>query len=139
MIYSLADLDKAVRTVWGEARGEGARGWIAVAWVIRNRAEWSPPAWWGHTVSDVCLKPWQFSCWLASDPNATKIKALSDTDPTYLAIKAAVVAVFDDKTPDPTGGATNYEVVGTNAKWATGRTPSATIGHQSFYVLPPNG
>ena len=33
------DQDILARTLWGEARGEGVAGQIAVAWSIRNRVE----------------------------------------------------------------------------------------------------
>ena len=33
------DVDVLARTIWGEARGEGRAGQIAVGWAIRNRVE----------------------------------------------------------------------------------------------------
>lgn len=33
------DIDVLARTIWGEARGEGLAGQIAVGWCIRNRVE----------------------------------------------------------------------------------------------------
>ena len=37
MNASEKDRDILARTLWGEARGEGLDGQIAVAWTIRNR------------------------------------------------------------------------------------------------------
>jgi hypothetical protein len=35
-------------TLWGEARGEGTTGQIAVAWAIRNRVfDGKANSWWG--------------------------------------------------------------------------------------------
>lgn len=68
MNISPSALDTLTKTIWGEARGEGREGMIAVAWVILNRA--SIGGWWGNSIETVCLKPWQFSCWNANDPNA---------------------------------------------------------------------
>lgn len=37
MTTSDKDRDSLARTLWGESRGEGFEGQIAVAWTIRNR------------------------------------------------------------------------------------------------------
>lgn len=37
-----SDIDVLARTIWGEARGEGLGGQIAVGWCIRNRVEADP-------------------------------------------------------------------------------------------------
>ena len=60
------DQDILARTLWGEARGEGVAGQIAVAWSIRNRVEMDlhndgKPDWWGEGYAGVCKKPYQFS------------------------------------------------------------------------------
>ncbi|MBC8157732.1 MAG: cell wall hydrolase, partial [Alphaproteobacteria bacterium] len=75
------ELDIMARTVWGEARGEDEIGKIAVAHVIKNRAK--HPKWWGKTIMEVCLKPWQFSCWNKKDPNREKMDAVTTNDPTF--------------------------------------------------------
>ena len=42
------DRDILARTLWGEARGEGTAGQIAVAWTIRNRVfDGKTNSWWG--------------------------------------------------------------------------------------------
>ncbi len=68
------DIDVLARTIWGEARGEGIAGQIAVGWCIRNRVEMDlhndgRPDWWGEGYEGVCRAPWQFSCWNKNDPN----------------------------------------------------------------------
>ena len=128
------------KTVYGEARGEGPEGQAAVAWVIRNRvARRTPtggPFWWGADLIAVCRKPYQFSCWLASDPNRPKLDALALTDPTYLACRVVVDRVCDGRESDPTGGATNYYATDIPVPpWAANRTPSARIGHHVFFVI----
>ena len=54
------------QTIWGEAREEDEEGMEAVASVIINRADYPPKGklWWGHTVEEVCKKPYQFSFYL---------------------------------------------------------------------------
>lgn len=127
--------DIIIRTVWGEARGEGAPGQIAVAWVIKNRVDRFPGSWWGKTYKDVCLHPWQFSCWKLE---TVKLQALSTSDNAYIAIGVTVDSVFSDTpTPDPTGGCCFYKVTGTSSTWGKGVEPKIIIGHQAFYDLGP--
>lgn len=137
------DLGMLARTVWGEARGEGETGWAAVAWVIRNRAEWpGGPHWWGATVSAVCLHPYQFSCWNHNDPNFARLSATkSDTLENYAEIFAVGSSVMAGDIPDPTGRASHYEVRGTTASWQAdavrrGIAP-VRIGHHDFYRIGP--
>jgi N-acetylmuramoyl-L-alanine amidase len=131
------DLDAAVRTVFGEARGEPFEGQVAVCWVIRNRAEWHPPEWWGHTVETVCYHPQQFSCFNPDDPNRKVIDALSSNNLLYLE-NGVVRPVMAGQIPDPTEGATHYHAIGSTPKWIEGRQPTVTIGKHVFYALGPS-
>jgi N-acetylmuramoyl-L-alanine amidase len=72
----MTDRDAIALTLYGEARGEGITGLIAVACVLRNRLRSKR---WGHTYADVCLYPKQFSCWNVSDPNRARLLALLDS------------------------------------------------------------
>ena len=119
------------KTIWGEARGESDEGKIAVGWVIRNRAE--KPKWWGKTISGVCLKKWQFSCWNSNDPNANKIANLSDEELTPFILIAK--SILDGDVDDPTGKSTHYHVHGMKnmPKWSEGKTPFIQIDHHDFY------
>ena len=128
---SLTDIDVVAKTIWGEARGEGLNGMTAVACVIMNRA--TKGGWWGRTPREVCLKPSQFSCWLKSDPNRAKILAVTQTDPQYQIAMSLANSVLTGTLTDITAGATSYQVRGTNAWWAKGKTPIASIGTQDFY------
>ena len=98
------DLDIMAKTMWGESRNQDTSGQIAVASVIKNRAE--ARRWYGNTPKEVCLKEWQFSCWNEGDPN--KIK-------------------------DNTEGSTHYHTTNIMPKWAQGKTPVVTIGDHKFY------
>lgn len=138
---SMDDEDAAVRTVWGEARNQPFEGQVAVAFVIRNRATWNPPTWWGHTVQTVCLKPWQFSCHNPDDPNCKALADLSSNNLTYVAIESGVVRpVMAAAILDPTNGATHYKVRGTKASWdqAVLDIQPVSIGAHDFYRLGPN-
>lgn len=140
MQFTDSDLPVAGRTLYGECRGEPKDGQIAVAWVIRNRAD--QPCWWGRSVTEVCLHPYQFSCWLKSDPNSAKLSALSDTDLKLQYLIGITKDVFTGGYPDPTNGATHYKVRGTKAQWdveveARGIKP-VSIGAHDFFKIGPH-
>lgn len=124
-------LDTLARTLWGEARGEGRAGMQAVANVIRNRA--LRPGWWGRSIAEVCLRPWQFSCWLKDDPNREKLLRVSDDDPAFVLARAIAAQALAGGLTDLTGGATHYHAVDAAPGWAKGRTPCAVIGRHAFY------
>lgn len=121
-----------VMTVWGEARGEPRQGKIAVAWVIKNRAESVPPRF-GASITRVCLKPYQFSCWNPKDPNRTKMlnPLKHDTQAAWNACVEVVEGVRDGRIPDPTHGATHYFEQSLLPEWAKGKA-TVLIGHQRF-------
>lgn len=135
MTYHDADLTVLAKTLYGEARGEGRAGMEAVAHVILNRAKRG--GWWGSTVSQVCLHPWQFSCWNKNDPNSKVLEALRiDTDkepPAYLRAHAAAAAVMAGDVPDPTQGSTHYHADTILPQWAAGLEVAAHIGRHRFY------
>ena len=106
------ELELVARTVYGEARGEGWQGQLAVAWVIRNRV--ATPRRFGAGVAGVIFRPSAFSCW--RDINGRKAAAADLTDPLYRACLSAAALVFADREPDPTGGANHYL---TSAAYAT--------------------
>ncbi|MGQ9371949.1 cell wall hydrolase [Azospirillum sp. ST 5-10] len=138
------------RTLWGEARGQGHKGMEAVACVIRNRA--THPRWWSRnkaddipddTFSAVCLDPWQFSCWLAKDPNRAKLLAVTEADPAYRLALEVADDVLAGRLEDVTNGADHYctRAAASRTSWAKGRKPVATVGDHLFYRLelpPPN-
>ena len=131
-----AAADILARTLFGEARGEPVRGQEAVAAVVLNRvrrARHRGGWWWGGTVAEVCLKPFQFSCWNATDPNRPKILAATAADPVFAACLRIARRALAGALADPTGGATHYHAAGRTPLWAVGREPSAVIGGHIFY------
>lgn len=129
-------VDTLARTLYGEARGEPVRGKEAIAAVIINRvkrAEARGWYWWGNTIQEVCLRPWQFSCWNAGDPNRKKIEAVRTGnrgfDSCLRIARRAVAQVL----ADPTDGATHYHTTAITPPWAKGREPSVRIGNHLFY------
>lgn len=122
----------AIATIWGEARGEPPAGKLAVAEVIRNRtdAKYSSDG----TVPGTCLRRFQFSCWLETDPNRKLMLALhSDDSMVRLCRDAWEQAVH--KCTDTTCGALLYynPKVVLPPPWVDHCERLLTIGHHVFY------
>jgi N-acetylmuramoyl-L-alanine amidase len=137
---STSDLDTLARTIWGEARGEGAAGMEAVASCVMNRVYMDlghdgRPDWWGEGVAGVCRKPWQFSCWNATDPNRRKLEAVDETDPMFRKALEIAERAIGGRLIDRTGGATHYHTKSIRPRWSEGRAPTASIGWHLFYRL----
>lgn len=142
----LSDLDVLALTLHHEAGQERLIGLIAVASVIKNRAEWGK---WGPSITDVCLAPWQFSCWVPQGgvENHARLKAHANVlrqgkRPKEMRRAFEVAeAVFEDGLPDPTRHADHYYAplamvpLGRVPEWAHDEEPSAVLGHHRFYKL----
>lgn len=122
-------IDYMARTIWGEARGEGARGMQAVANVIMNRV--NKGGWYGATIKDVVLKKWQFSVWNEGDPNRDKI--LNATQAQLAQALDISKKVIKGELQDITGGATNYHATTVKPSWAAKMTKTVQIGNHVFY------
>jgi N-acetylmuramoyl-L-alanine amidase len=128
----MADIDILARTICGEARGEGDIGMQAVANVVLNRV--AIGGWWGDTVTNVCQKPYQFSCWNQNDTNRAIIEALDESKSIFRDAFNIAAKVMSGELPDITNGATHYFAKGIALpEWAQDKTPCATIGHHIFY------
>ncbi|WP_431854360.1 cell wall hydrolase [Azospirillum sp.] len=125
------------RTLWGEARGEGIAGMVAVASVIQNRAR--NPRWWGNSAAGVCLKPAQFSCWLESDPNRAKLLAVTDADRSFRLALEITDDLHAGRLHDVTTGADHYHTRGVAPAWSKGKVACAEVGVHRFFrlELPP--
>lgn len=136
------DIDTLARTIYGEARGEYAKAegglpsLIAVANVVMNRVQGKKK--FGATIKEVCLKPYQFSCWNPSDPNCAKIAQLrpDQNETTRLCWKVAEAVARGDW-PDMTKGSDHY-FASTMTKiptWALGQKPRLKLGAHLFYKI----
>jgi N-acetylmuramoyl-L-alanine amidase len=122
------DYETARRTLYGEARNQPLEEMIAIAWVIRTRAERPGKTWWGDSVAEVCMKVskggvHQFSCWNAGDPNRVEIVKAQDGNPKLEQCGLAVRMVFEANVPNPMSGATHYFTVA-RPGWAKVWPPS---------------
>ncbi len=123
------DLDIFARTLFGEAAAGHLYDARAIAHVILNRMKLPN---WPDTAREVCLQPWQFSCWNQNDPNRQRI--LNASGGWFDACHAiAADALAGNLPPDPTGRATHYYATWVKKpRWAKGKQPSYRVYH-------PNG
>ena len=127
------EIDTMARTIWGEARGEGTAGMVAVGNVILNRV--AAGSWYGLTVSEVCKKPKQFSCWNPDDPNYKKMLAVNTSDPQFkVALQIANNLIKYGRDEDITNGATHYHAKNIRPYWVDDMTEVATVGNHIFYA-----
>lgn len=129
----LSKWDKAVliKTIWGETRGETSRGRMAVVHVILNRRYKTNPFFKNKTISQLCLKKYQFSCWLDSwKMNHIKI------DDTFKDVKEDVtkaIALYE-RGIDYSNGALFYwsDIMPKPPKWAKDYNMVNKIGVHNF-------
>ena len=134
----MTELEIFAKTLFGEARGEKLPGIEAVANVILNRVKHAQKIgayWWGKTIEEVCLKPFQFSCWNSNDPNRNVLlKNLTDNK-VYRVCERVAKRAIAGFLKDNTKGATHYHTKSCNPYWARCAVPCADIGHHLFYAL----
>lgn len=130
-------------TIYGEARGESVEGQIAVGSVILERVD--KKGWMGKTISSVCLKPYQFSCFNENDPNYPKLLRISEqwdeaietnTDINECwGIALGLITGNIDRTPEiAETHCVNYmtETARNRVKWDDEMKVVATIGNHVF-------
>lgn len=126
--------DILIRTVLGEARGEGSDGMAAVANVILNRANS------GRYPSDpaaVALQPSQFSVW---NSGAGGGKTYFDPNSALYQRAANIVdQVAGGQIPDRTNGALFYHNTSVSPNWAGSENKYGTtrLGNHIFYNGKP--
>ena len=134
----MTELEIFAKTLFGEARGEKLSGIEAVANVILNRVKHAQKIgsfWWGKTIEEVCLKPFQFSCWIKNDPNRQLLMRYLSDNRVYQICERVAKRAIAGFLPDNTKGATHYHTKAVNPSWARCAIPSAQIGHHLFYAL----
>lgn len=121
------DADILARTLFGEAEEGNTEDATAIASVIFNRATFGRL--WPNSVAEVCLQPWQFSCWNPGDPNRKRI--LQAKGPWFERCKALANAVIADEIPDSTRRSTHYYATYVRTpKWAKGKQPVVRVKHR---------
>ncbi len=134
----LEDIQIMALTIYGEARGESLYGKRAVGSVILERFRCG--GWYGATVSEVCLKPFQFSCYLPSDPNYAKLGAIAadyngalEGNETLFRCHLLAVGLIRGVI-EPNVLATHYATLATEPYWASSLTEVQIIGNHRFFI-----
>jgi spore germination cell wall hydrolase CwlJ-like protein len=138
---TLQDTSVLARTIYGEARGEyscfegGLASLIAVGNVVMNRL--GRKTRYGNTLRDVCLQPFQFSCWNDNDPNRKEIQAVTLDNPIFALCWHVSESLMHKKWPDLTKGATHYYAVSLPKVPFWAKNPTVRIGHHIFCRVEP--
>jgi len=134
---SEGDVDIMARTIFGEARGESDTGKAAVGWVIMNRVGYARARggyWWGNSIREVCLKPWQFSCWNQNNPNRHVIENVRAGEASFDRCLEIARNVIRHHIPNPVDGATHYYARYIDPpSWVYEGTFVIHLGVHSFY------
>jgi hypothetical protein len=136
-MYSPLDIDRIIRTVYGEAALEPAQGQQAVASVILNRARSA-----GMSPADIVMQPNQFEPW---GKRRKQLEGLKPDSPIYRQIAERLQPLLDGNAADPTGGADHFysptaqKALGrSDPSWASGQ-PGTDIGRHRFFKLGYGG
>ncbi len=120
------------QTILAEARGDGRAGMYAVAACIKVRSQKR-----NLSYKQVCLQPYQFSCWNKNDPNRKKMDFLLTLPQAEYAWQLA--RNMDKVNTEVINQATHYMTVKLwktgRVKWARGRKPVAFWGSHAFFKL----
>lgn len=122
-----------VETLWGETRGESDMGKMAVVHLILNRYFTDDSMFKNYkTISSLCLKKYQFSCWL----DKFKMRHIKKDDTYENIVKVVDHAIhLYEKGVDYSNGALYYYSVDIDKpKWAKEMTKVNEIGKHRFYV-----
>ena len=128
------DKNVLVKTIWGETRGENKIGRMAVVHVILNRKYKDNPFFKNKTVSQLCLKKYQFSCWL----DKWKMNHIKNDD-TYRDIKNNVMEAITlyENGIDYSNGALFYysDIMDKPPTWANDYQQVNKIGLHNFFMV----
>lgn len=115
-------------TILAEARGEGKSGMYAVACVISQRAKERK-----KSAAQVCLQPYQFSCWNKNDPQRPHLRKLLK----HKLAPYAMALAKDIKSLDLTftAKANHYHTKRVSPYWSKGKRPVKIIGNHLFFKL----
>jgi N-acetylmuramoyl-L-alanine amidase len=140
---NLTDYQLMALTIYGEARGEKYEGKVAVGSVILERVDHRD--WDGKNIHEVCLMPYQFSCFLPDDPNFQALKLIADDWDNKikqsqslrdcLNITGLLLTQSINRTPEIAKyHATQYKTIKCEAAWSKKMKLVATIGNHTFYA-----
>ena len=135
------ETDILARTIYGEARGlyaksdGGLSALISIANVVMNRV--AGKTWFGSTVTEVCLKPYQFSCWNKNDPNRPVIEKITESSALFTTCLTIADKAIKKDWPDLTKGSDHYYACWLKPApiWAAGQSMRIKISEHLFFRL----
>lgn len=132
-LHQQKELTLLAMAVYGEARSEPYDGQAGVAYVVLNRMKGS--SWYGDTIHEVLLKPYQFNCFDEDDPNLPK---MYEPNPRVWknCFKAAWNA-YSGLIDDPTLGADHYCRYDISPPWINNLQLNKQIGDHVFFSSTP--
>lgn len=139
ILENLSNAEILALTIIGEARGEPIEGQVAVGCVIRNRC-----LTYKKSYHDICLEPYQFSCWNETDPNRVILDELAKylingQHISYRQCLWVASGIENFSINDNTAGATYYLTTrfftDNRPKWAKDARNQTTLGKQTFFSL----
>ena len=130
-------------TIYGEARGESYDGKVAVGSVILERVDHRE--WDGDTIHEVCLMPYQFSCYLPGDPNFHALRLIAQDWETKAMRSMAMSECYQvatglidgiiPRTPEIAAAhCCQYKTIKARAAWAKKMKVILTINQHEFYA-----
>lgn len=119
----------AILTIFGEARGEGMQGMIAVGNVIRNRMRFRFFS--DGTIQDTVLRDRQFSVWNNADKQRVRVARARMDDPRLLEAK---IAWERSATENLIGDAVMYHNDQVVPYWKASYAQVAVLGRHTFYA-----
>jgi spore germination cell wall hydrolase CwlJ-like protein len=131
--YSKADLQCLADNIYAEARGEGEKGMLAVAYVTINRALHSL---WPDTVCGVVRQKWKSICqfsWVCNPSVA--INRTSELYQQSVEIAKNVLYGYHPE-KDPTKGATMFHNIQVRPSWSERFKKTVQIRNHLFYQHP---
>ena len=141
IIDALSERNVFALTLWGEVRNEPIEGIVGVACVVRNRVR---TKYRGTTYRDVCLTPWQFSCWKKEGgaANHAALMAMAEAvvaghvpkDRAFTECAVVADGIMSNGLRDRVGSCRHYYAAGTpEPAWAKGKTMAYRIGGHLFF------
>lgn len=136
-------------TLFAEARSEPIEGIVCVGNCVQSRAT-DAKSRWPRTVREVCLQPWQFSCWhrfpngKGEDGNYARLMETATllskgTDPKNAGFEecaAVATMLMKHALRDRAKGANHYHSQRiARPNWAQGVFPVVSVGGHHFYKL----
>ena len=142
IIAALSELNIFALTLWGEVRNEPIEGIVGVACVVRNRVR---TQYRGTTYREVCLAPWQFSCWKVEGGKANHealmalaralVSGQEPKDHAFLECAYVADGIISDTLRDRVGKARHYHTATMKPwpEWAIDKTPAFQVASHLFY------